>query len=176
MFECKYKLQLEDSIKSAKYVYKSQKRKQDKIIAILVPFLMLAVIAMLVYDIIKDKSFVWDIVLLVALVVLEVMYLIIPLMLTQSQKKSYKTQNLEDMDYLRVVIEDKQCTETMYKDEQVVVTNSHSLKFLTSYIEDNDYLILIFNKVEFVCIKKSGLECDVEKLRNHLNKVLLKTK
>lgn len=176
MFECKYKLELEDSIQSAKYVYKSQKRKQDKVIAILVPFLMLAIIAMMIYDIVKGKSFVWDIVLLVALVVLETMYLVIPIMLTQSQKKAYKTQNLADMDYLHIVIEDKQCTETMFKDEQAVVTNTHSLKFLTSYIEDKNYLILIFNKVEFVCIKKSGLNCDVEKLKAHLNKILLKTK
>lgn len=176
MFECKYKLELEDSIQSAKYVYKSQKRKQDKIIAILIPFLMLAIIAMLVYDIIKGHSFVWDIVLLVALVVLEALYMVIPIMLTQSQKKAYKTQNLADMDYLHIVIEDKMCTETMYKNEQVMVTNNHSLKFLTSYIEDKNYLILIFNKVEFVCLKKSGLECDVEKLKAHLNKILLKTK
>lgn len=176
MFECKYKLQLEDSVKCAKYVYKSQRRRQDKIIAIIVPFLMLAIIAMLVFDIVKGKSFVWDIVLLVALVVLEAMYLVIPIMLTQSQKKAYKTQNLADMDCLHIVIEDKQCTESLIKDNQVVVTNNHSLKFLTSYIEDKDYLILIFNKVEFVCIKKSGLECNVESLKAHLNKILLKTK
>ena len=83
MFECKYKFELEDSIKCAKYVYKSQKRKQDKIIAILIPILMVAMIAMLVYDIVSGKSFVWDIVLLVALIVLEAMYLVIPIMLVQ---------------------------------------------------------------------------------------------
>lgn len=174
MFECKYKLELEDSVKCAKYVYKSQKRKQDKIIAILIPFLMLAIIAMLVYDIVKGKSFVWDIVLLVALVVLEAMYLVIPLMLTHSQKKAYIKQNLADMDYLQIVIEDKQCTETMFKDEQEVVKNMHSLKFLTSYIEDKDYLILIFNKVEFVVIKKSGFNGDLNKFKMHLNKILAK--
>ena len=86
MFECKYKLELEDSIKCAKYVYKSQRRKQDKIIAILIPILMVAMIAMLVYDIISKRSFVWDLVLLIALIVLECMYLIIPIMLVKSQK------------------------------------------------------------------------------------------
>ena len=34
MFECKFKYELEDSLVSAKYIYKSQKRKQDKIIAL----------------------------------------------------------------------------------------------------------------------------------------------
>ena len=52
MFECKYKYELEDSVISAKYVYKSQKRKQDKVIAILIPILMLCMVAMLIYDIV----------------------------------------------------------------------------------------------------------------------------
>ena len=174
MFTCKYKLELDDSIKCAKYVYKSQKRKQDKIIAILIPFLMVAVIAMLVWDIVSNRSFVWDLILLIALVVLECMYLIIPIMLVKSQKKSYNKQNLGDMDYLQIVIEDKQCVETLFKDEKEVAKNIHNLKFLTSYIEDKDYLILIFNKVEFVCVKKSGFVGDLNKLKNHLNKAMFK--
>jgi len=174
MFTCKYKLELDDSIKCAKYVYKSQKRKQDKIIAILIPFLMVAVIAMLVWDIVSNRSFVWDLILLIALVVLECMYMIIPIMLVKSQKKSYNKQNLGDMDYLQIVIEDKQCVETLFKDEKEVAKNIHNLKFLTSYIEDKDYLILIFNKVEFVCVKKSGFVGDLNRLKNHLNKAMFK--
>jgi len=174
MFTCKYKLELDDSIKCAKYVYKSQKRKQDKIIAILIPFLMVAVIAMLVWDIVSNRSFVWDLILLIALVVLECMYMIIPIMLVKSQKKSYNKQNLGDMDYLQIVIEDKQCVETLFKDEKEVAKNIHNLKFLTSYIEDKDYLILIFNKVEFVCVKKSGFVGDLNRLKNHLNKSMFK--
>lgn len=174
MFTCKYKLELDDSIKCAKYVYKSQKRKQDKIIAILIPFLMVAVIAMLVWDIVSDRSFVWDLILLIALVVLECMYMIIPIMLVKSQKKSYNKQNLGDMDYLQIVIEDKQCVETLFKDEKEVAKNIHNLKFLTSYIEDKDYIILIFNKVEFVCFKKSGFVGDLNRLKNHLNKTMFK--
>ena len=174
MFTCKYKLELDDSIKCAKYVYKSQKRKQDKIIAILIPFLMVAVIAMLVWDIVSNRSFVWDLILLIALVVLECMYMIIPIMLVKSQKKSYNKQNLGDMDYLQIVIEDKQCVETLFKDKKEVAKNIHNLKFLTSYIEDKDYLILIFNKVEFVCVKKSGFVGDLNRLKNHLNKAMFK--
>ena len=88
MFKCKYKYELEDSVACAKYVYKSQKRKQDKLIAILIPILMVAMIAMMIYDIVAGNPFVWYIVLLVSLVVLEIMYLIIPVTLVASQKKS----------------------------------------------------------------------------------------
>ena len=174
MFKCKYKFELNDSITSAKYVYKSQKRKQDKIIAILIPFLMVAIIAMLVFDVVSGKSFVWDLILLVALIILECMYLVIPIMLVQSQKKSFKKQNLADMDYLHIVVDEKQCIETLFQDEKEVAKNIHTLKFLTSYIEDKDYLILIFNKVEFVCIKKVGFVGDLNRLKSHLQKAMSK--
>lgn len=174
MFKCKYKFELEDSVTSAKYVYKSQKRKQDKVIAILIPFLMVSMIAMLVLDIVRNKPFVWDIVLLVALIVLEIMYIIIPTTIVTSQKKAYQKQNLDSMDYLLITIDENICTETMFKDEQVQAKSSHNLKTLTSYIEDGNRLILIFNKVEFVCLRKANIEGGVEKLKSHLEKKMFK--
>lgn len=174
MFECKYKLELQDCITSAKYVYKSQKRKKDKVIAILIPILMLCMIGMLVYDIIKGKTIVWDIVLLVALLVLEIMYIIVPVMLVSSQKKSYKKQRLAEMDYLHIKIDDNLCVETLFKDDKEVAKNIHNLKMLTSYIEDKDRLILVFNNVEFVCLRKQHMLGNLEKLKQHLEKIMAK--
>lgn len=175
MFECKFKYELEDSIVSAKYIYKSQKRTQDKVIAILIPILMACMVAMMVYDIIKGKSFVWDIVLLVALFVLETMYLIIPLMLVKSQKKSFKKQKIDEMDYIFIKIDNNSCVETLFKDEKEVAKHVHNLKTLTSYLEDRKRLILVFNKVEYVCLRKENIVGDVEKLKLLLNKTMSKT-
>lgn len=175
MFECKFKFELEDSITSAKYIYKSQKRKQDKFVAILIPILFVAMVAMLVYDIVKGKSFVWDIVLLVALFALEVMYLIMPIMLVSSQKKSYYQNKIDETDYMLVEIQDLNCVETLYKDEKEVSKNVHSLKQLTSYLEDNKRLVLVFNKVEYVCLRKENLVGGLEKLKAHLEKIMSKT-
>ena len=175
MFKCKYKFEVEDSITSAKYVYKSQKRKQDKIIAILIPVLLVAMVGMLVFDIIKGNSIVWDIVLLVALVVLETMYLIIPVTLVTSQKKAYNKQKLAEMDYLLIEIDENSCKETMFKEGKEQVSSMHNLKLLSSYIEDSERLILIFNKVEFVCLRKQNIEGGVEKLKNHLQKKMVKS-
>ena len=174
MFECNYKYELEDSIVCSKYVYKSQKRRQDKIIAILIPILMVCMVGMLIFDIISKKSIVWDIVLLVALAVLEGMYLLIPVMLVRAQKKSYNTQKLGEMDNLHIKIEDNLCVETLYKDGQEMAKNVHNLKQLTSYIEDNNRLILVFNKVEFACIRKDVLKGDLNKLKSHLEKIMTK--
>ena len=118
MFECKFKYELEDSLVSAKYIYKSQKRTQDKVIAILIPILMACMIAMLVYDIIKGKSFVWDVVLLIALAVLEIMYMLIPIMLVRTQKKSFEKNKINEMDYIVIKIADNKCVETFYKEEK----------------------------------------------------------
>ena len=175
MFECKFKYELEDSIISAKYIYKSQKRKQDKIIAVLIPLLMVCMVAMLVYDIIKGNSYVWDIVLLVALVALEVMYLIIPIMLVSSQKKAFKKQKIDETDFIQIKIDDNTCVETLIKGEEAVSKNIHSLKMLTSYLEDNSRLILVFNKVEYVCLRKENLTGGLDKLKAHLGKIMSKT-
>lgn len=176
MFECKYKFELEDSIISAKYVYKSQKRKQDKFVAILIPILIVAMLGMLIFDIVKHRSIVWDIILIVALLILEGMYLIIPAMLVSSQKKSYKKQKLAEMDYLHVVIDNSACHETMVQQGKEVAKNVHNLNLLTSYIEDANRLILVFNSVEYVCLRKDKITGDINKLKAHLEKCMAKSK
>ena len=175
MYECKYKLELKDCVQCAKYVYKSQKRKQDKIVAVLIPILMVGMIAMMVYDIIKNRNIVWDIVLLVALLVLEVLYIVMPIMVVRSQKKSFKKQNLGDMDFVHIKIDENLCVETLWKDEKEVAKNIHNLKLLTSYIEDKERLILVFNNVEFVCLRKAYLVGDINKLKQHLAKAMAKS-
>ena len=174
MFQCKYKYELEDSVISAKYVYKSQKRTQDKVIAILIPILFLCMIGMMIYDIVKQKPIVWDIVLLVALALLEVMYLIIPIMLVKSQKKAFVQNEMDKMDYIKIQIDENSCTETVFKDEEEISRNVHSLKQLTSYLEDDKRLVLVFNKVEYVCLRKSELVGDLKKLKAHLEKIMSK--
>lgn len=174
MFECKFKYEVEDSIISAKYIYKSQKRKQDKVIAILIPILMACMVGLLIYDIVTQRSFVWDIVLLVALIVLECMYLIIPFMLVRSQKKSYAKQKIDETDYILIKIDEHTCVETLHKDDKIVSSSMHSLKQLTSYFEDNSRLVLVFNNIEFVCLRKENLTGGIDKLKTHLNKVMAK--
>lgn len=174
MFECKFKLTESDCVQSAKYVYKSQKRKQDKVIAVLIPILMLAMVAMLIVDIVKHKSLVWDIILLAALLILEIIYLVIPLTIVRSQKKSYLKQGLKDMDYLLVTIDDTLCTETLVKNGAEAAKNVHNLKALSSYIEDDVRLVLVFNKVEFVVVKKQNLVGSLNGLKAHLEKIMSK--
>ena len=174
MFECKYKFELEDSIACAKYVYKSQRRKTDKVITFLIPVLIVLMIGMLVFDAINNRSLVWDIVLLVALLILGVLYIVIPIVLVQSQKKSFKKQNLDKMSYLLIKIDDKLCVETMFKDDKEVAKNVHNLKQLSSYLEDSKRLVLVFNKIEFVCLRKDCLNTEITKLRTHLEKIMSK--
>ena len=165
MFECKYKYEVEDSIVCAKYIYKSQKRTQDKIIAFLIPVLMACMVGMLV----------WDIVLLVALVVLEVMYFIMPMMVVRSQKKAFEKQKIGEMDYILITINEKTCVEKFFKDDKEQTSIMHELRQLTSYLEDKNRLILVFNNVEYVCIRKDCFVGGIEKLKAHIEKTMAKT-
>lgn len=174
MFECKYKFTLEDSIISAKYVYRSQQRKRDKIIAVLVPILIVFMTAMLIFDVVKNRSIVWDLILLILLVILEVVYLLLPVLLVSSQKKSFKKQNLEEVDFLNVVIDSNSCIETLIKGEEEIGKTIHNLKTLTSYLEDNDRLILVFNDVEYTCLRKDKITGSIEKLKALLMKSMSK--
>ncbi len=174
MFECRYKYELEDCLICAKYVFKSQKRKRDKVIAVMIPILLVAMVAMLIFNIVNHKSVVWEIIMLVALVALEVLYLIIPLMLNRSQKKSFYAQKLDEMDELVITIENNVCVEKLFKQGEEQARNVHNLRTLTSYLEDNSRLILVFNQAEFVCIRKDKLTGGLEKLKAHLQKVMSK--
>ena len=176
MFECKYKYELEDSLISAKYVFRSQRRKKDKIIAAMIPVLLVAMIALLIVDIINKKSFVLDIVLIVCLVFLQIMYLLIPVSLNRSQKKSFYGQKLDTMDFLKVVIDNNACTETLIKDDIEQAKNVHALKSLTSYLEDEQRLILVFNSAEYVCLRKANLSGDINQLKALLQKTMAKAK
>ncbi len=176
MFECKYKFELADSLICAKYVYKSGRRKRDKVVAIMLPILIVIMVGLLIWDIVKHASLVWDIVLLSALIVLQIMYALMPLTIKMQQKKSYKKQNLSDMDYLLIKIDNNgMVSENLFKDGKSVAESAHSLRSLTSYIEDNERIILVFNRIEFVCLRKANLTGGVEKLKAFIEKAMQKS-
>ncbi len=79
------------------------------------------------------------------------------------------------MDSIYIKVEDNLCVETLIKDGNEVAKNVHNLKQLTSYLEDNNRLILVYNKVEFTCIRKAYLKGDINKLKSHLEKIMSKT-
>lgn len=176
MFECKYKYELEDSLTSARYVYRSQRRTKDKIIAIMIPIMLVLMVALLIVDIVNKKSFVLDIVLIVCLVVLQVLYLMIPVSLNRAQKKSFYGQHLDEMDELTITIDNTTCTEVLMKDGKEQAKNLHSLKSLTSYLEDNNRLVLVFNSVEYVCLRKANIVGNIDQLKAVLQKAMAKGK
>lgn len=175
MFECNYKFELEDCLQCSKYIYKSSRRKKDKVITAMLPILVIAVIALLIVDIVKDNSIVLDIILLIAVIVLFVMNIIMPITLLSTQKKSFKKQKLDEMDSFYVSIKDDLCMESFKKDEKDLAKNVHSMKSLTSYMEDATRLILIFNKLEFACLRKSEITGGtLDSLKDLLDKALIK--
>lgn len=174
MFECKYKFTLEDNIKCAKYVYKSQKRTQDKIIAIMLPILLVCMVALLIVDIVYKKNVIWDIALMVMLLVLQLMYILMPTMVVRQTKKTYKAQELDKMDNIKIEVNDKSCIVAFEHEGEELANKVLPLKTLTSYLEDSESVVLIFNKIEYILVKKEYLNGDVNKFKALLNKAMAK--
>ena len=78
------------------------------------------------------------------------------------------------MDFMVIKIDENTCTETFIKDEQEVSKSIHALRQLTSYFEDQTRLVLVFNKVEYVCLRKENLVGGLDKLKAHLEKIMSK--
>ena len=86
-----------------------------------------------------------------------------------------RPKSVDDMDYVLIQIKDGLCIETMLKDEQEKMRNIHNLNMLTSYLEDNSRIVLVFNKVEYVCLRKENIVGDENKLKAYLQKIMDKT-
>ena len=98
-----------------------------------------------------------------------------PLMVVKQTKKSYAQQKFAEMDSVKVTINDNVCKMAFVKDGVELEPKTLHLKMLTSYIEDNDSLVLVFNKVEYIMIKKDGMKGDLKKLKAILEKAMAKS-
>lgn len=177
MFECNYKFTIQDASKCARYVFKSQRGGKERFLAIAVPMLLLVMVGLLVFDIVKGRPIIIDIVLIISIAVLLVLTLMLPMFVVRVQRKQYKAQNFDDMDSLKIKINNGICEEAMMKDGKAVLENSHNLKTMVSFIEDDENIILLYNTGEYTCIKKLNLIGDVERLRSVLTKAMkVKTK
>ena len=177
MFECNYKFTIDDAVKCAKYVYKSQRSKKEKFLLVAVPILLVIMVGMLIFDIVNSRAYVWDIILIVGIVFLFALTLVMPLVVIRAQKKQYASQNFADMDNLSIKINNGTLEEAMMKDSKVQLKNTHNLKSMVSFLEDDEDFILIYETGEYTCIKKLNLIGDVNRLRAALtNAMKIKTK
>lgn len=144
-----FKYTLDLGLSATKMAFKLKKTKKDAITHILV-LIFIAIMSIIVaFDIVHDKKFRLDLIILIALVVVEIFNLIMPCIIIHIQKKFLKQLNLEEIDYTITEINKGRCTESYYKDNKVKMQNVCSMSKLIGYRKVDNYVFVVFSN--FAC-------------------------
>ena len=169
-----FKYTIDLGVSATKSAMRLKKSKKDKATHILLIVFMFIMSAVLVWDIVRDASFVIDLILLIALVVAEIINLILPAIIIHTQKKFLSKLNLEEMDYTITEITKNKCTETYYKDGKIIMQNVCDITKLINYEIINNYAYIVFNNFACAIFDLSTLNVTIDELKKTLDTIISK--
>ena len=173
MFQSKYKFNADVTATASKLAFKNRGKKRDILVHISVPIAVIIMVAILVYDIINSNSFVFDIILIVMLVVLEVLNLCMPMIVFKSQKKYLKRLEAEDFDYCLAEYDKHEFKEKFYKDKKLVYSNAISEDKVANFAEFEHYFIVIFNNYTALLFDTNQMEIgDADSLKTTVKAII----
>ena len=144
-----FKYTIDLGLSATKTTFKVKKTRKDLITHILIIVFTFVMTGLLVWDIVRDSSFVIDLIVLIALVVVEVFSLIMPKIILHTQKKFLKQLDLSNMDYTITEIVKNKCTESYYKDNKIVMQNVCDVSTIVGYEIKDNHAFVVFNN--FAC-------------------------
>ena len=157
--------------------FKVKRTVKDRVVNILLFVFMFVMVGMLVWDISRQRGIVLDIILLVALALMSIFSLVMPLIVKIVQKKFLKKINIDEMDYTETEINDKNCTETYYKDGKVVLQNVCDIRDLMGYRLIDNHIFLVFNNFACAILDVSTLEnATLEECQNRISQIIANNK
>ena len=145
----KFKYTIDLGVKSMQSAFKVKKSKKDKVMHILILIFTMLMAGVIAWDIVRDTSFVIDLIILIALVGVEIFSLIMPLIIIRMQKKFLSKLDLDAMDYTETQITKDKCTETYYKDDKIMMQNVCDMTKLYGYQIKDNHIFIVFNN--FAC-------------------------
>ncbi len=165
--QLKYTIDL--GVTASKITFKLKKTKKDIISHILVTFFIFVMTALLVWDMSRGAGFVLDIIILGILVVTEIITLLMPVIITNTQKKFLKQLNLQEIDYIITSIEKDKCLETYYKNGKVFMQNVCMMSKLINYKIQDNYVFIVFNNFACAIFDINTLTISLEEFTEMLN-------
>lgn len=144
-----FKYTIDLGLSATKTTFKVKKTRKDLVTHILVIVFTFLMTGLLIWDIVRDASFVIDLIVLIALVVVEIFGLIMPRIILHTQKKFLKQLELNNMDYTITEITKDKCTESYYKDNKIVMQNVCDISTIVGYEIKNNHAFVVFNN--FAC-------------------------
>ena len=169
-----FKYTVDLGVKATKMTFKLKKTKKD-IITHALDFVLIAVmVAVLIYDIYRDAGFTIDLIILIALVLVEIFNLVMPLIIFHTQKKFLKQLDLANIDYTITEIASNKCTESYYKDSKVVMQNVCDMSKLLTYQISEGYIFAVFSNFACAIFDVNTLTMDLNDFQQYLNNTISK--
>lgn len=154
MIQSKYKFTSEIGAEASKVAFKTKSKKKEALIYIGVPVALVIMIGILIYDINKGNSIIFDVVLLALLVVLVALNLVMPFIISKTQKKYLSKIDETQFDYLISEYEKGKFKEKIYKDNKMLYCNEVAVDKIMSFkefeLKGNKYFLVLFNN--YACI------------------------
>lgn len=145
-------------------VFKLRKTKKDVIMNILLLVFIAIFAVLVVVNIVQHKSFTLDLIILVALIVMEIFSLIMPIIILHNQKKFLQQLNLAEMDYTTTEISKEKCIETYYKNNKISMQNVCNMNKLMAYKQQENYLFAVFNNFACAIFDLNALSVEKDEL------------
>ena len=171
MFESRFNFSLDDNIAGTIYTTRKKTKKLNILVYTLLFLCLLFAIISLILDIILGDSIVFDIILIVLAITVGIYHFYSPKMWKKSAIKSYN-EFIASNNYCVVIIDDDSCKVSFYKGDEEVSKVVLDLNSITACFEDNERLVIVFNKNQFVIIKKENLSGRIEFLRDKIEQYL----
>ncbi len=171
-----FKYTIDLGVSATKSTFKIKKSKKDRITHILVIAFIFIMTAVLVWDIVRDASFVLDLIILIALICAEIFNLIMPKIIIHTQKKFLNELNLAEIEYTETTINNDKCTETYYKNKKIVMQNVCDMTKLVGYEIKDDYMFVVFSNFACAIFSISTLNIELDKFIQFLDTKISKNK
>ena len=172
----KFKYTMDLGVSATKSTFKLKRTKKDKIAHILVVVFMFLMTGVLVWDIVRDASFVIDLIILIALVGVEVFNLVMPFIILHIQKKFLKELNLAEIEYTITAISKDKCTESYYKNNKIVMQNVCDISTLAAYEIKDNHVFVVFNNFACAIFDVNTLSIPLQDFEQFLNTTISKNK
>ncbi len=171
-----FKYTVDLGVQATKATFRLKKTKKDAMVHYVVLAFIVLMIGVLIWDIVRDASFVIDLIILIALVCAEIFNLVMPLIIMATQKKFLRQLNLAEMDYtVTEIIKDK-CFEKYYKNNKVEMQNVCDMNKLVAYEIRDNYAFIVFDNFACAIFDLTTLTVSVEEFEKELNVKISKNK
>ena len=172
----KFKYTEDLGVEATKSTFKLKKSKKDKITHILVIVFIFIMASVLVWDIVRDVSFVLDLIILIALICAEIFNLVMPSIIIHTQRKFLRQLNLAEMDYTETSINKDKCAESYYKNNKIVMQNVCDMTKLVGYEIKNNHIFMVFNNFACAIFDANTLNIEIDEFKQFLDNKIAKNK